>query len=362
MSPDPCSHQPGVACGLVLAFGPEARVLRARLPGSTTLRALDTVDEVREAMGGVPDQVVSAATARDLAMAAYQQRDRTDSGLTTFGLGLTADAAQAFAALQTREATITLRGTPGSTPMGLGLVDSLLRAVTGSGEQNPREAGHALATERSEVRGAPDLVELVHGELATVVRLGDWDRSGGPRVVFPGSFHPFHNGHALLARLAHERTGLPVDFELAVVNVDKPTLNYHAIEERTAGLLAGREPHHGRLWLTRAATFREKAESIPGPITFVVGFDTLARIGHARYYADEIARDLELSRLRDEHRARFLVFHRNRDDGQPSGEADFDALPASLRQLCDVVPRDEVRSILAVSSRALRARALREGP
>ena len=58
--------------------------------------------------------------------------------------------------------------------------------------------------------------------------------------------------------------GSEVAHEISLVNVDKPPLDFTDLAERAAQFAAS-EP----LWITRAATFREKADVFPGA-TFIV--------------------------------------------------------------------------------------------
>ncbi|MDB5312226.1 MAG: nicotinic acid mononucleotide adenylyltransferase [Gemmataceae bacterium] len=111
-------------------------------------------------------------------------------------------------------------------------------------------------------------------------------RADGPRpgAVLPGSFNPLHHGHTTLAAVAGHRLGLPVAFELSVANVDKPGLAPEEVARRVAQF-AGVGP----VWVTRAATFAEKADLFPGA-AFVVGFDTATRLVDPKYYRDDPAR------------------------------------------------------------------------
>ena len=106
-------------------------------------------------------------------------------------------------------------------------------------------------------------------------------------AILPGSFNPFHDGHWGLARAAQTFLGLPLAFELSLVNVDKPELATAEVERRLASF-AGRAP----VWLTQAATFVEKARLFP-QATFVVGADTALRLLQPRYYGNEPVRMLE---------------------------------------------------------------------
>jgi hypothetical protein len=112
--------------------------------------------------------------------------------------------------------------------------------------------------------------------------------------VLPGSFNPLHHGHTSLAAVAAARLGGAVEFELSIANVDKPSLDPDEVNRRV-GQFAGVAP----LWLTRAATFVEKADLFPGA-AFVIGFDTAARLVDPGYYrGDPALRDAALHHLRD---------------------------------------------------------------
>lgn len=102
--------------------------------------------------------------------------------------------------------------------------------------------------------------------------------TGPPRALLPGSFNPLHEGHLGLAEAASGCLGVCVAFELAAFNVDKPPLSAQEIQRRAEAFAA-----HGTLWVTKAATFVEKARLFPGCV-FVVGADTAERIVQARFH------------------------------------------------------------------------------
>jgi len=102
-----------------------------------------------------------------------------------------------------------------------------------------------------------------------------------PAVLFPGSFNPMHDGHALLARIAEELRQQPVAFEISVTNVDKPPLSSETVRSRVTQF-TWKAP----VELTRAPTFVEKVRLFPGT-TFVVGADTAERLFGAKYYGDD---------------------------------------------------------------------------
>jgi len=164
------------------------------------------------------------------------------------------------------------------------------------------------------------------------------------RVIFPGAFHPLHDGHRQMARIAAVRSGVPVEWELSITNVDKPPLDFHEIRLRSEQF-ASEMP----LWLTRAATFVEKARIFPGA-TFMVGADTITRIAEPRYYHDDGQACQEAIATIAGAGCRFLVFGRKTPDGFES-LSDL-TLPPALRQICDEVSASEFRA--DISSTELR--------
>lgn len=98
-----------------------------------------------------------------------------------------------------------------------------------------------------------------------------------PRGLLPGSFNPVHVGHHKLRSVAEEQIGGPVYFELSIVNAEKPPLNNFEIEQRR------HQFDDAPLALTAAPLFVDKARLFPGT-TFVIGYDTAARILDPRFY------------------------------------------------------------------------------
>lgn len=116
--------------------------------------------------------------------------------------------------------------------------------------------------------------------------------------VLPGSFNPLHEGHRRLRQAARDYLGLPVYYELSVLNVDKPALDAGEVERRLGQF--GDEV----VLVTRAAWFADKARLLPGS-TFVVGYDTAARVlDPSRYRLDGLER--QLAEIR-EYGCRFVV-------------------------------------------------------
>ena len=162
------------------------------------------------------------------------------------------------------------------------------------------------------------------------------------RCVFPGSFNPLHTGHLEMARVASEWLKAPVDFEISIVNVDKPTLDPDEVSRRL------KQFRGCRVWVTRAARFVQKAELFSG-CTFVVGADTAMRLCDSSYYADSGAMEMALTRI-VERGSRFLVFGRT-VEGQFVDAAPLH-LPEFALGMFDFVPESRFRT--DISSSALR--------
>lgn len=178
--------------------------------------------------------------------------------------------------------------------------------------------------------------KLILGE-SDIVALGtpaDWQR-GRPPVLFPGAFNPLHVGHLRMAQIAEAKTGRAVEFEISILNADKPPLDYVEIRRRVEQFSL-----QDRVWLTRLPTFVEKARRFP-QATFVVGIDTLLRIADPRYYGhDPSVRDRAVKEIA-ERGCRFLVFGRCWH-GRFLGLKDVD-VPDDLRRLCTEIPEAEFR-------------------
>lgn len=144
--------------------------------------------------------------------------------------------------------------------------------------------------------------------------------------------------------VAERLLGGPVDSELSVTNVDKPSLDFTEMAARLALF-----PADHVVWLTRAPTFVEKSRLFPG-VTFVVGADTITRIGEPRYYGgDTAARDRAIAEIAG-NGCRFLVF--GRQTAERFETLDALELPAALRSLCTGVAETDFRE--DISSTELR--------
>jgi nicotinamide mononucleotide (NMN) deamidase PncC len=312
-------------------------------------------------LGTQPEQFCSPATARLMAMAALS-RAREFASETPLdrlvGLGCTASLAsdrpkrgahRVHIAWQSSAATVThsvelekgFRTRSGEELLVSDLILDAVAEATKISNHVPRELHYNECRVDVRTVAPPGWRELVFHS-GPPVALGPAQASAP--VLFPGAFHPLHAGHRGMAEVAARKLGRAVNFELSVKNVDKPPLDYTEIEERLAQFRADEG-----VWLTAAPTFVEKASLFPGA-TFVVGLDTVVRIGEARYYGgSEPARDEAIENLTALN-CRFLVFGRRREDRFET-LADV-SLPAPLRMLCEEVLEQEFRE--DISSTELR--------
>ena len=317
--------------------------LLARGGGSATLLAgripYDRADFVA-ALGADPGRLVDARAARGLAMAAFRHalRLRPDlGGAGVAGIAATAKLARAdgeperagrahevHLALQTATRTLarSIVLPPGGDRAGqeracaAAILD--LVADTRGLPGLPADRAGGTATEVAAdacACGHPGLPALLDGTTPLLALRRDADGGMVPepdpaaapgRLILPGSFRPLHEGHRRMAAIAAELLGMPCAFELSLFHPEKPPLDYLSIADRVGRFVdAGGD---GRLLLTDAPTFRDKARLFPGA-TFVVGHDTAARIFEPRWYGGVPARDAMLDEL-EALGTRLLVFGR----------------------------------------------------
>ena len=172
-----------------------------------------------------------------------------------------------------------------------------------------------------------------------------------PAVLFPGSFNPMHEGHALLARVAEELRQQPVAFEISVTNVDKPPLAGETVRHRLAQF-AWKSP----VELTRAPTFVEKSRLFPGT-TFVVGADTAERLFGPQYYGDDEGRMHDALDEIANSGGSFLVAVRLDAAGRVRALNDI-PVPRRYADLFTEIPEHRFRSDTSSSEIRARARAV----
>jgi nicotinamide mononucleotide (NMN) deamidase PncC len=325
-------------------------------------------------LGGHIDHYCSERTARAMAMKAFElARQFSQADVHALrGIGATASLATTRAkrgphrihvARQSAEATVALsyelakgeRTRAEEETIACQLILAAVCNACGVDADSLLEPAVAAAVQRRERVAPRAWSELLLGT-RTVVSIPDrpsgrnaklpaqLDETKTPVILFPGAFNPLHAGHRRMAEIASARLGAPVILELSITNVDKPMLDFIEIGDRLQGLTG-----HDVL-LTRAPTFYDKAQLVPGCV-FVVGVDTLNRLADPFYYGDEPAhRDAAIAGIAEQG-CRFLVFGRI-TDGSFLNLNDLN-LPPALRELCDEVPESTFRA--DVSSTELRS-------
>ena len=302
-------------------------------------------------IGAEPEAACSPATARDLAMRCFLQATELDPGPDRFGFAVTASLATNRPKKGDHRAHLAMQTSSVTRTWSLHL-DKGARSRADEERVVADAALHALAASCEITSPAPELSEAER--LDTDVAVGDaaWQEllvgtrqvvgDLRPRALFPGAFHPLHDGHRRMARIAAERLGVPVTFEVSIHNVDKPPLNFHEMRQRRAQFEAD------ALCFTNTATFVEKAGTFGG-VTFVVGADTMRRIADPKYYpAGDISGALDEIAGQG---CRFLVF--GRSDGDRFVTLDDLDLPSDLRALCEGVSEADYR--VDLSSTEIRA-------
>ncbi|MCI0562511.1 MAG: adenylyltransferase/cytidyltransferase family protein, partial [Nitrososphaera sp.] len=150
-------------------------------------------------------------------------------------------------------------------------------------------------------------------------------------VVFPGSFNPFHAGHAAVAKKAQLITGRDVMLEICTDNVDKPASNMLDFNDRWLKLIdqmttfTWADSSISFILRSNTPRFYDKMRFFSDSV-FVVGFDTILRIGDTRYYENFDYHDM-LTYMNDKN-IRFLVSHRG------TTEKDIERIEPKLRSFC----------------------------
>ncbi len=327
--------------------GASATALEATVPYASAA--------LKDLLGAMPEQACSEATARAMAMAAFQRalaltslEPGAASEETLFGFACTASLAtnrekrgehRAHIAVQTLADTfsieVALAGDRAEEEQAL--VEAIWHEL---GVALGLDAAQPTARPRRRTTADPGWQALILGD----ANAHSTDSHDG-RLLLPGAFNPLHRGHRQMLEIAEALTGQTGAYELSVANVDKPMLDYAEIARRL-------EQFERPLWLTHLPTFLEKARHFP-EATFAVGVDTLLRIVDVGYYYNEAAMRTALAELHDLD-TRFVVFGRDLDDAFLVLDDIIDSLPSDLAQRCLGVDADTFRD--PISSTELRRR------
>jgi nicotinic acid mononucleotide adenylyltransferase len=136
------------------------------------------------------------------------------------------------------------------------------------------------------------------------------------RVVIPGSFNPFHEGHRSMVRAAKKHLALgdvkPI-LELSIANVDKGRLSGHEVLNRIQSFKHYQDRERDILFadlvVTDADNFVLKSFRFPNA-TFIIGVDTWYRLVDPKYYRHETRFMNECHAKIKENGCSFLVLGR----------------------------------------------------
>jgi hypothetical protein len=317
-------------------------------------------------LGGRPDGFCSDRTGRAMAMRALLEGRGLEPTANVCGLACTASLVsdrpkrgphRAHVAWQTATTTATCWLEMQKGARGRGEEEALVAALVLNAAAEacgasarlelPLLAGERLETARVDAPSAQQ--DLLAGRLA-LVPCGRARGDRLPRAILAGAFNPLHAGHRQMAEAARGILHCDVAFEISIHNVDKPPLDFIEIDRRLRQFAAD------AVWLTGAPTFVEKTALFPGA-TFVVGVDTMERIGAERYYGSPQALAAAIDAMA-ERGCRFLVFGRVAE-GRFRTLDDLQ-LPSELARLCRGVPESLFRQ--DVSSTELRRQAQTAAP
>ena len=323
-------------------------------PGASNLLLEATLpysqDSMSQLLGYKPESFCSERISRQLAMSAYLRARNLSKHARLFGLGITASLRTTRPKRGEHRAYI---GVQTATTTQVSEVTFVKDQLTRQ-EEERQLTNQAIAALLQCLGLDSEVVADMQPTKASldieVNRLLEDSPCliGEPgNALLPGAFNPLHRGHRRIRDIAQSQLGVPVRFELSIRNVDKPLLDYIDVVERR------RQFEEGDLVLTNLPTFFDKARTLfpDGGGTFVVGADTLERIGQQSYYDSSVDLDRALS-LFNQLEIQFLVF--GRSDGTRFISLENSEIPDALRERCSGIAEFEFRD--DISSTEIRAK------
>jgi hypothetical protein len=319
-----------------------------------------------EYLGQVPDKFCSRETALSMATVAWQKALRSsesteNASANCLGVGCTASLASSKPKQGEHRIWIATESAAKSRVLSLILkkglrtrleeealaADLVLYAISDACGLTPPPLPNLNNDETVSIELEtvdPVIAQLRSGAHAVAWILPDGSVSATisqpPRGLLPGSFNPIHIGHRKLRTVAEELIGGPVHFELSLVNADKPPLNSFEIEQRR------HQFDNVPLALSAAPLFVDKARLFPGT-TFVIGYDTAARILDPRFYQENQQGMRTSLEAVDSLSCSFLVAGRLTDSRFQS-ISDL-PVPAEFLDLFEAIPEDRFREDVSSS-------------
>jgi hypothetical protein len=260
--------------------------------------------ETERFLGFAPARFCDEETAVDLAIAAYLRAREAvvaeaaggPARPAALGVGLTASVASLSPHRGDHRVFVATLGERGATlwsarlPKGTGAAQR-----SGDGRLADRLGVHALLVAAG-IDGDPGLpadVDIARRELTEaeirgalyrrpVFGPGDSRRAvtgddAHDRVLLPGSFDPFHEGHLMMADAVERQFGRRVAYAVTADPVHKPGLRAVELLDRVASIRGGDSAARPVVLTERDPLFLDKARQFPGA-GIALGVDALARM------------------------------------------------------------------------------------